>query len=108
MSRAPTAAWAVKPALRAAAQQRRQTCVQGQLAWCAVRCAPSCLPTAVLRPAGLSLPAALPLAALVALAAVPGFLVKQAVNVVQLRTAAAQLVAYDRARESGKKGRAAL
>ncbi|KAL4451458.1 hypothetical protein ABPG75_007120 [Micractinium tetrahymenae] len=59
-------------------------------------------------PSGLTLPAALPVAAVIALAAVPGFLVKQAVNVVQLRTAAAQLVAYDQARESGKKGRAAL
>jgi CDP-diacylglycerol--inositol 3-phosphatidyltransferase len=45
---------------------------------------------------GVVLPAALPVVALVALAAVPGFAVKQLVNVVQLRTAAQQLVLYDK------------
>ena len=49
----------------------------------------------------MRLPDTLPVAALVALSAVPGWAVKQAVNVVQLRTAAEQLVAYDR-REDGK------
>lgn len=69
---------------------------------------PPTLPTPTHPYAGFTLPAALPVAAVLAAVAVPGFLVKQAVNVVQLRTAAAQLVAYDHAREAGKKGRAAL
>ena len=46
--------------------------------------------------AGVVLPASLPAVALLALAAVPGFAVKQLVNVVQLRTAAQQLVLYDK------------
>jgi len=57
-------------------------------------------------PAGLHLPEALPWAAVVALAALPGFAVKQVVNVVQLRTAAAQLVAHDQGNDA-KKGAAA-
>jgi len=46
--------------------------------------------------AGVALPASLPAVALLALAAVPGFAVKQLVNVVQLRTAAQQLVQFDK------------
>lgn len=42
------------------------------------------------------LPASLPAGALLALASVPGFAVKQLVNVVQLRTASQQLVQYDK------------
>ena len=57
---------------------------------------PACLAGAQLAPLGLTLPAALPAVGLLALAALPGFAVKQLVNVVQLRTAAQQLVAYDR------------
>lgn len=43
----------------------------------------------------VALPAALPAAALMAAVSLPGFAVKQVVNVVQLRTAAQQLVALD-------------
>lgn len=45
---------------------------------------------------GVVLPASLPAVALLALASVPGFAVKQLVNVVQLRTASQQLVQYDK------------
>ena len=42
------------------------------------------------------LPTSIPLAGIVALLSVPGFAVKQVVNVIQLRTAAQQMVLYDR------------
>lgn len=57
---------------------------------------PAALAGVQLAPLGLALPAALPSAGLIALFCLPGFAVKQLVNVVQLRTAAQQLVAYDR------------
>jgi hypothetical protein len=58
---------------------------------------PNCLHVA-----GLRLPASLPAAALMAAFVLPGFVVKQVVNVIQLRTAAAQLVQYDQQKD-GKK-----
>lgn len=53
---------------------------------------------------GLTLPKALSAAGILALISVPGFAVKQLVNVVQLRTAAQQLAAFD---QSGAQKRAA-
>ena len=62
-----------------------------------------CCALPLLLPAGLGLPAGgLPWLAIVALLAVPGFLVKQVVNVIQLRTAAQQLVLYDQQQEVKK------
>lgn len=48
-----------------------------------------------------------PLLCLLAAAAIPGFAIKQAINVVQLRTAAAQLVAYDKKRDARGRSRSA-
>lgn len=52
--------------------------------------------------AGFALPLALPWAAVVALLALPGFAVKQVVNVIQLRTAAQQLVLHDKQQDAKK------
>lgn len=45
----------------------------------------------------------LPLALVIALLAVPGFVIKQFINCVQLRSAMQLLVATDRAQDSGRK-----
>ena len=55
-----------------------------------------------LAPAGLRLQASIPAAAVMALVALPGFAVKQVVNVIQLRTAAQQLVRFDQQQDSRK------
>ena len=50
------------------------------------------------------LPTSIPLVGIVALLSVPGFAVKQVVNVIQLRTAAQQMVLYDRQQDQQQSG----
>jgi hypothetical protein len=59
-----------------------------------------CCPPPICSRAGFALPPALPWAGVVALLALPGFAVKQVVNVIQLRTAAQQLVLHDRQQDA--------
>lgn len=49
-------------------------------------------------------PDEVPAVALLALAALPGTVIKQVVNVVQLRTAAQRLVEYDNKRDGRRRG----
>ncbi|KAI3436390.1 hypothetical protein D9Q98_005807 [Chlorella vulgaris] len=60
--------------------------------------------THALHAAGLAVPAAIPAAGLFALLVLPGFAVKQVVNVIQLRTAAQLMVLYDRQQDGKKAG----